>query len=74
MNNSMFLQSAPMPIQWAGWTSDTVTLQRHGWRFAHEQNVSSLNSINIVMTHPQARVIALLDEFELWNNYRGPLF
>lgn len=59
------LQSAPMEIHWAGWRSDTVTLQRNGWKFAQEVDHSRYNEIRLVLTHEQAQVIGRIDSHEL---------
>ena len=65
-----YLQSAPMEIHWAGWKSDTVTLQRHGWGFSQEYNVA-YDAVDIVMAHKQARVIARINKMETRNGFRG---
>ncbi len=36
-----FVQSQPHPICWAGFKSDTYTLQQHGWEFEAYQNMAA---------------------------------
>lgn len=32
------VRGRPIDLEWAGWRSDTHTLQRHGWEFAESRN------------------------------------
>lgn len=44
------LQSPPMKLHWAGWTSDTWTLQRAGWDVSVSENYDAMTfNLNIQM-------------------------
>lgn len=42
-------------IDWAGWRSDTLTLQRHGWEVLVEQDIYP-GTIRIALQHREAQV------------------
>lgn len=65
-----FLQSAPIPIEWAGWRSDTATLQRCGWKFAQTVD-NSYDRISILLTHPQAKVMGIIERLDFEMGYHG---
>lgn len=47
--------SMPVGVQWAGWTSDTWTLQNAGWRLTARQSPWDYG-IQLAMHHPEHRV------------------
>jgi hypothetical protein len=51
INSKYFLQSAPIKVVWCGFESDTLTLQRCGWKISAEQDVMSMN-VRIAIKHP----------------------
>lgn len=50
------LLSPPIPVEWAGFTSDTRMMQRCGWEFAVERNTYGF-SIHILARH---RILGLM--------------
>lgn len=58
----MLIKSAPIPVYWHGWQSDTLNLQRCGWQFAAHIEPSSFMT-RIVMRNPDLALSALFDEF-----------
>ena len=45
-----FVQSAPHQIYWAGFRSDTYTLQQNGWEFSADQRIER-DEIRLAMRH-----------------------
>jgi len=53
--------SSPMvKVLWAGWESDTFTLQRAGWQISAEQDISSMR-FRLAIKHPNFRIYGLGD-------------
>jgi hypothetical protein len=47
------LYSRPIPLHWAGWTSDTYSLQKAGWSLSAEQDVYR-NEMRLALRHEDA--------------------
>lgn len=45
--------SRPVELHWAGWRSDTFTLQQHGWSLSAEQNIERMQ-MSIAMRNERA--------------------
>lgn len=73
------LLSAPCPVQWAGWRSDTMTLQRQGWQISAEKNFARM-SVRLLMKHRSADLLMLTEfndmDFDYYAHdpYRGAPF
>src|SRR5579859_1850308 len=52
------LRSPPCKVFMAGWSSDTYTLQQHGWEISMDQNVYHGN-IRLAMRHPAMKCVAM---------------
>jgi hypothetical protein len=58
----MVMKSRPIPVEWFGWRSDTVTLQQYGWQFAaHTEPMSFV--FQFVMKHNDMALMALFDDY-----------
>lgn len=47
--------SYPVQLRWAGWVSDTQTLQRHGWEFAAHEDPEN-RSMSIILKNDSLRI------------------
>ena len=56
--NDVYIQSPKTDVIWAGFRSDTVTLQRNGWLFSVEENHYN-RSVRLVMKHPTLEIYAI---------------
>jgi hypothetical protein len=45
-------QNPVCTVRWAGWSSDTLTLQRAGWQFAAQQE-KHRGTVRLALRHPQ---------------------
>lgn len=63
--------SQPIRLHWAGWESDTFTLQRAGWQLAAEQDVYD-NALQVFLKHPMLKTTGISDriEFKYLQDYR----
>jgi len=50
-----YLRGAPLTLEWAGWRSDTATLQYHGWQFAEEVDQRFYRT-RFRMKHPETQM------------------
>lgn len=55
------LLSRPMGVEWAGWRTDTWTLQQNGWEIATDFDIRTLG-IRLCLRHKMMRLYALSDE------------
>ena len=55
--------SRPVRLHWAGWRSDTFTLQKAGWQLAAEQNVYE-NALQIFLKHPRLKITGISDRID----------
>lgn len=44
--------SRPVKVHWAGWETDTLTLQQNGWELSVDQNIAR-NEMRMVIRHEQ---------------------
>ncbi|KKK63198.1 hypothetical protein LCGC14_2996690 [marine sediment metagenome] len=51
LENSPRILSQPIQLHWAGWRSDTFTLQRAGWQLAANQDIE-FNKLRFFLKHP----------------------
>ncbi|MHC4616792.1 MAG: hypothetical protein ACYTEQ_03465 [Planctomycetota bacterium] len=49
-------------VSWAGWQSDSVTLQRHGWQIATRED-PCYRDLQIIMQQPELGVYAVSSKF-----------
>ena len=63
------LLSRPVPIHWAGFESDTFSLQHSGWSFSAEQDVYR-RTMRLAMHHSKMRLTGITEvtEWEYRNN------
>ncbi|KKN37415.1 hypothetical protein LCGC14_0763630 [marine sediment metagenome] len=54
-NSEPRILSQPIQLHWAGWRSDTFTLQRAGWQLAADQNIE-LEYLRLFLNHPTLRL------------------
>jgi hypothetical protein len=84
MNVQSRLLSYPIEVEWAGWRTDTFTLQRSGWRLAVEHQGYE-ERYTLLMEHPEMRLYALTDtitintiisfrDIHMKTDYRKPRF
>jgi len=52
------LVNRPIRLNWAGWQSDTATLQQHGWSFSAEQNIAAMQ-MRLAMRHERHQIFGL---------------
>lgn len=60
----LFLESAPCPVHWAGWQSDTLTMQRNGWMLAVEKDTYR-GTIRLAATHRARNAFMVSDPVEI---------
>lgn len=72
--------SRPVNIRWAGWETDTVKLQRNGWRLAVEFDPCD-QRYRLLMNHEQLQLTAITDQrridyalSEMHNTFRRDMF
>lgn len=56
------IKSYPLAIRFAGWESDTYTLQRQGWQLAARQGMSQYGpdyEVQFILRHEQAKLHAI---------------
>lgn len=53
-----FIQNVPIPVEMAGWRSDTYELQKHGWEISAKQNMTRM-CIQIALHHPASGLYAI---------------
>jgi len=58
------LLSAPFKVRWAGWESDTYTLQRHGWQIAANQDVQ-YGTLQLLISHPVYKIQGFSDRITM---------
>lgn len=63
--------SEPVRVYWAGFESDTLTLQQNGWSLSAEQDVYR-NTMRLAMRHDGAQMLAITEVSE-WE-YRDQTF
>jgi len=52
------IQNVPIPVEMAGWRSDTYELQQHGWQISADQDVHR-RCIQLALHHPRTGVYAM---------------
>lgn len=50
--------SRPQHVAWAGWETDTLRLQQHGWQLTAEQNVMD-QRLRLYLKHPDFNIYGL---------------
>ncbi len=55
MSNPTRILSRPIAVRWAGWVSDTHTLQKFGWDLSVDEQLHNM-SIRLAMQHRGLRV------------------
>jgi hypothetical protein len=60
MATNPLLLGRPIGVVWAGWQSDTYTLQRNGWNFALERDLLH-QQYTLALEHKDMRLYALTD-------------
>lgn len=58
------LLSRPMGVEWAGWRTDTLTLQRNGWEMAIEFDIC-YHAYRLLLRHKMMRLYALTDAMRI---------
>jgi hypothetical protein len=58
------LLSKPVGVEWAGWTTDTFTLQRRGWQLAVDYQLYDQTYV-LMMRHPDMNLTAITDRARL---------
>lgn len=58
MTSSLRISSAICKVFWAGWESDTLTLQKQGWEISAEQDIASMR-FRIALRHVGLRIYGL---------------
>lgn len=59
-DNYARILSRPLGVEWAGWTTDTLTLQECGWKLAVSVD-SSVMKYRLMMTHQKMNLYAITD-------------
>lgn len=62
--------SEPIKVIWAGWQSDTYTLQRCGWQLSAQENVFD-RGIILAIKHPSLRVHGYSDMLDFNHRVMG---
>lgn len=70
--SDILCRSEAMEVHFAGFRSDTVTLQRTGWRLAVEEDIIR-NTLRLMMHHDQAGLYLVADEVRYDYMSRGRL-
>ena len=58
-----FIKNPICKVVWAGWVSDTLTLEKAGWQFAMEQDVMR-DAIHLIMKHEAYRMYGVSHSIE----------
>lgn len=58
-----WIKSAPIPVSWMGWRSDTATLGRNGWEVSAEQDVATMR-MRLALQHRKAEMRALSESVD----------
>ena len=61
------LRSRPIGVEWAGWRTDTLTLQQNGWELAVEYDIMR-QAYTLLMRHRMMRLYAISDR-AIFENY-----
>lgn len=64
MFKSDTILSLPFEIVWAGWKSDTFTLQREGWQLSVEQDYRR-NAFSLAIKHPDFKIYGMTNPMPL---------
>ena len=71
--------SRPHPIYWAGWRSDTRTLQQAGWEFSASQR-EDLDEVGLAFRHPNLGLRGVTNTIpayvyaQMHDHHEGPVF
>lgn len=60
------LLSRPMGVEWAGWRTDTFTLQQNGWEIAVDYDIR-YDGYRLLLRHKMLRLYALSDSQRIEN-------
>jgi hypothetical protein len=73
MMRSDHMLSRPVELHWAGWRSDTFTLQQHGWQLSAEQDMMRMQ-MSIAMRNERAGMsgVTAAVDFDYLHNANGP--
>jgi hypothetical protein len=68
MQNSVRIESIPVPIRFAGWESDTYRLQKAGWQIAANDVFTpwtASSSVQLILRHEASKIHAMTAPLEL---------
>ena len=65
--NAVTLRSRPIGVEWAGWRTDTLTLQQNGWELAVEYDMMR-QAYTLLLRHRMMRLYAISDR-AVFDNY-----
>lgn len=68
------IRNVPIPVEMAGWRSDTYALQQHGWQISAEQRID-MRTIQIVLHHPETKayLMSMVEELDYFRMDRAEM-
>lgn len=60
MHRDHLILSRPVKLRWAGWETDTLMLQNHGWQISADQDTFN-RSMQLALNHPRFGIQAITE-------------